>query len=290
MTRILLLGRDGQLGWELERCLLTAGDVRALDRSGCDLSDPDAVRGLGALAPDVIVNAAAYTAVDAAESEPELAHAVNATAPGILAELARARGALLIHVSTDYVFDGRKDGAYTEEDAPAPLGVYGRSKRAGEQAIDAAGADALILRTSWVYGLRGKNFLRTMLRLAEGGGPLRVVDDQIGVPNWCRVLAQAIAQLLAGGTDRLRERAGVYHLTSTSPASWCAFARRILSGVGSPCEVQPIPTREYPTPAPRPARSVLDGARLRETFGVQLPDWTTGLALCLADRAAFERG
>ena len=209
--RILVTGANGQVGWELQRTLQTLGDVVACDRGTLDLSDPDSIRGkVREIRPDVIVNAGAYTAVDRAESEPELAMAVNGVAPGVLAEEAKQLGALLLHYSTDYVFDGTKAEPYLESDAPNPVSVYGSSKLAGEKAVEAVGGAYLIFRTSWVYGGRGKNFLLTMLRLAGEREELRVVDDQFGAPTWCRTIAEATAQVVAklspAGTGRIGSR------------------------------------------------------------------------------------
>lgn len=283
--RILLTGVNGQLGWELRRTLAPLGEVIAADRSALDLADTARIRSqVAALAPDLIVNPAAHTAVDRAESEPELAHAINAAAP---AELA-ACGVPVVHFSTDYVFDGSKAGAYTEADATSPLGVYGRTKLAGEAAVAAAGVPHLILRTSWVYGLRGRNFLLTMQRLARERETLSVVDDQFGAPNWSRLLAEATALVIARWLDRgkLDATSGVYHLSCGGRTSWHGFAAAILADLAARGEVRlarltPIPTTDYPTPAARPANSQLDSSKLADTFGVCLPDWQAALALCL---------
>ena len=285
--RILVTGAQGQVGYELARLLSVHGEVIATDRTHLDLADADAiVAAVRTSAPALIVNAAAYTAVDTAEAEPELAHAINARAPGILAEEARRSGALLIHYSTDYVFDGEAATPYAEDAPTRPLSVYGRTKLAGEQAIAAAGADALIFRTSWVYGLRGRNFLLTMQRLARERDELRVVADQSGVPNWSRTLARTTATLVARGLPWLRERAGLFHLTSTGATTWFEFARAIVAATittGAPPRVVPIATADYPTPARRPANSVLSSARFERTFGFALPAWQEALAEALAD-------
>jgi len=290
--KILLTGQMGQLGWELERALATVGEVVACDVDTMDLADPDQVaRRIREVAPDLIVHPGAYTAVDRAEEEEELAFAVNGTAPGVLAEEARRLGAALIHYSTDYVFDGAKTGPYVEQDRPNPRSVYGRSKLAGEQAVAVAGCPHLILRTSWIFGARGQNFARTMLRLAREREELRVVDDQIGAPTWCRLLGEATAQIVAqAGHDvagYLRERGGLYHCTAAGSTSWHGFARLVL-------EVDPrreeqrlqrleaIPTSAYPTQAVRPANSVLANDKFRDTFGIVLPDWQVGVRLAFA--------
>ncbi|TXT26146.1 MAG: rfbD1 [Gallionellaceae bacterium] len=294
MRKILLTGKNGQVGWELQRTLTPLGQVIALDVEELDFCDPDAIRQtVRSIGPDVIVNPAAYTAVDKAESEPGLAMAVNGVAPGILAEEARKLGALLVHYSTDYIFDGRKDGPYVETDEPNPLGVYGKTKLAGEQAVRASGADHLIFRTSWVYGARGKNFLLTMLRLAKERNELRVVDDQIGAPTWCRslgeVTALALAQVLAPGAsnDAIRRVSGTYHLTSSGSVSWCGFTAEILrlAQIYPVPALAPITTPEYPTPAARPLNSMLSNDKLVRTFGLAAGDWDSNLRLCLQEVA-----
>ncbi len=280
--RMLITGAQGQLGWELSRVLSERGEVLALDRQALDLAQPDALRStLRELRPEVILNAGAYTAVDKAETEAALAHSVNGVAPGILAEEAKRTGALLLHYSTDYVFDGNKRTPYVESDATAPLNAYGKSKLAGEQAILATGAAALILRTSWVYANRGKNFLLTMRRLAQERDEISVVADQIGVPNWAHRLALATGQLLALGVGRLAENHGIYHLSAGGSASWYEFARAIIGDVARP-RVVPITSQEYPLPAPRPAYGVMSNGRIREVFGLDLPDWRSDLKSCLA--------
>jgi len=281
-VKILLTGKNGQVGWELERCLLPRGRVFAFDRASLDLADPDQiVARVRELKPELIVNAAAYTAVDRAESEPEIAMQINTAAPGILAEEAKRLGALLVHYSTDYVFDGMKPTPYLETDTPNPISAYGRSKLEGERAIQASGCRHLILRTSWVYGLRGKNFLLTILRLAREGRELRVVDDQIGAPTWCRDIATATAQLTreagAGKTDSL------YHLTAGGATSWYGFAREILKLRGIDTPVRAISTREYLVPARRPANSILSGAAISARRKVELPEWQVSLAICLRE-------
>jgi len=275
--KILLTGATGQVGWELRKTLAPLGEVKAFDRFGLDLADaPVIVATVRALQPEVIVNAAAYTAVDKAESERDQAFAVNATAPRVLAEEAKRIRALLVHYSTDYVFDGAKSTPYVEDDATGPLNVYGASKLAGERAIAASGCRHLILRTSWVYGPRGKNFYLTMLRLAKERPELRVVDDQIGAPTSSLEIARATATLLGKGAQ------GLYHMTAAGETSWCGFARAILARAGIATPVVAIATADYPTPAKRPRNSRLDCARLRSDFGCALAPWEEGLAETMA--------
>ena len=291
MTRVLLAGRGGQLGWELQRSLAPLGELIALDRAGMDLADPDSIhRAIADARPAVIVNAAAYTAVDRAESEPEAAMRVNAVAPGIIAEEAARIGALVVHYSTDYVFDGTKGAPYREDDAPAPLSVYGRSKLAGEEAVRAAGGPHLIFRTSWVYAARGSNFLLTMLRLARERRELRIVDDQVGAPTWARSVAELTAQALgAGGAGpgRARERSGLYHLAAAGSVSWYGFAQAIFAQARAryadfttPVLI-PIPATQYPLPARRPANSRLNTARLCAAFDLTPPGWEAMLGQCM---------
>lgn len=277
---ILLLGAAGQLGHELQRSLAPLGDVIARSHAELDLADPDAVVAVArAIRPAIIVNAAAYTAVDAAEIEPERAHAINARAPGLLAEEAKRIDAILLHYSTDYVFDGKSRSPYREDAATAPLNVYGASKLAGEEAIKAAGAHALVFRTSWVYAARGTNFLLTIKRLAAERGELRVVADQIGTPNWARTLAEATARVVDSGATAMCERSGVYHLSSEGSASWFDFARAIVGDVVKP-RVVPITSAEFPRPAQRPAYAVLDTSKFRSAFGFALPLWRAELERC----------
>jgi len=271
--RILLTGATGQVGWELRKTLAPLGEVKAFDRFGLDLADtPPLVATVRALQPQVIVNAAAYTAVDKAETERDMAFAVNATAPRVLAEEAKRIGALLVHYSTDYVFDGSKSTPYVEDDAPDPINVYGASKLAGERAIVGTGCRHLILRTSWVYGPRGKNFYLTILRLAKERPELRIVDDQIGAPTSSLEIARATALLLR------KDPQGLYHLSAAGETTWCGFARALLARAGISTSVVPIRTEDYPTPARRPRNSRLDCARLRAEFGVALAPWEQGLA------------
>lgn len=292
LPRILLIGADGQVGWELRRTLATLGDVIAASLDGArgpcvDLSDP---RSLSALvqesAPDAVVNAAAHTAVDKAESEGELAHRINAEAPGMLGGLLRDRGIPIIHYSTDFVFSGESKRPYREDDEPRPLSVYGKTKLGGEQALMVTGANAIILRTSWVYAVRGSNFLLTMLRLFGEREELRIVDDQVGAPTWSRMLAEVTAQILCRilrGELKAERVKGVYHATNAGETSWFNFARAILDISGLRCNLLPISTAEYPAPARRPAYSVLDNTKLRETFGLVFPDWEVSLRQCMED-------
>lgn len=286
---ILLTGRNGQVGWELQRALLPLGRVAAFGHAELDLTAAAAVRRrLDAVQPDVIVNAAAYTAVDKAEGEAHLAHAINAAAPALLAQEAKQRGALLIHYSTDYVFDGAKAAPYVETDPPHPLGAYGRGKLAGEEGIRAAACDHLIFRTSWVYSSRGSNFLRTILRLAAEREELRVVADQIGAPTWARLIAEATAHALKQSMQERKSatfKSGLFHLTAAGETSWHGFACAIVEGCGGlrVKTVTPIATAEYPLPAARPANSRLDTAAFRARFGLALPDWETCLQLCLEE-------
>lgn len=286
--RILLLGCRGQVGWELQRTLAPLGEVRSLDYPQIDLEQPDLLRAVveGA-APDVIVNAAAYTAVDRAEQEKQRAFRINAEAPARLAELARAHGAWLVHYSTDYVYDGRKREPYVETDPPAPLNVYGQTKLAGDRAILDSGCAHIIFRLCWVYGRRGQNFLLTIQRLAREREVLRVVADQVGSPTWCRWIAEATALALQKVLDDPEPArwSGVYHLRAGGETSWHGFASRIVAHLPEAerrCrEVIPIRTEDYPLPARRPAWSVMSCEKLWRTFRLALPDWETGLRQAL---------
>jgi dTDP-4-dehydrorhamnose reductase len=286
--KILLTGKNGQVGFELQRALAVLGEVVAVDQHECDLSDADAIRRLVTeVRPQVIVNPAAYTAVDKAESEPHLALAVNGAAPGVFGEAAAALGALVVHFSTDYVFDGNKPGAYLESDVPNPQSVYGKTKLAGECALQASGADHLIFRTSWVFGAHGGNFAKTMLRLAGEREGLKIVADQFGAPTSAALLADVTAQVL--GRYKREGRAGfpfgLYHLVAGGCTTWHEYAQTIVRAAlaaGKPLrltadDVLPITTADYPLPAPRPSNSRLDTSRLCQTFGLQLPDWHSGL-------------
>ncbi len=286
--RILLLGQNGQLGWELARCLASLGTVIAADFPDIDLSQPDSIRrAIQAAETQVIVNATAYTAVDQAESQADLAYAVNADGPAVLAEEARKLGALLIHYSTDYVFDGTNGRPRVEADATNPLNVYGKSKLAGERAVQAVDGDYLILRTAWVYSLRGDSFVNKVLRWARQNESLRVVDDQVSNPTWARMLAEITAQLLARGPQTVRERKGLYHLAGRGYASRFQWAQEILaldarSHEHSVRQVLPAPTSDFPTPAQRPLFSALDCTRFEQSFGLTLPDWRDALRLAMA--------
>jgi dTDP-4-dehydrorhamnose reductase len=292
-VKILVTGRNGQVGYELERSLQGLGEIVAIDSDEMDLADFDAIRAvMREVKPTLVVNPAAHTAVDLAESEPELAMRINGEAPGVIAEEARRLGAAVIHYSTDYVFDGNKAGAYSEDDVAMPLNVYGRTKLAGEQAVQASGAPHLILRTSWVYGMRGRNFLRTVRRLAEERDELRIVNDQYGAPTWCRTIAETTAHIVAmlgAGQHRTgidhdlwQSKSGLYHLTAQGQTSWHGFAQTIVAHWSTERKpaVIPIATKDYPTPARRPANSVLSCQKLTETF-CQLPRWDSALGLCL---------
>ncbi len=286
--KILLIGKNGQVGWELRRTLAPLAKVVAVDYPEINFTDPAALRRLVAeTCPSVVVNAAAYTAVDKAEIEKELCHQINATAPAVLAEEAMRINALLVHYSTDYIFDGAKQAAYVETDAPNPLGAYGASKLAGDQAVRASGVDHLIFRLCWVYGARGQNFLLTMQRLAREREKLRVVRDQVGCPTWSRMIAEATAFAIKQVVERADRSAfsGAYHLAARGLTSWHGFASQIISSMPAAerkCrEIEGITTAEYPTPAQRPAYSVLDCGKLKETFGIELPDWEASLRLVL---------
>lgn len=291
MIKILLFGKIGQVGWELQRALAPLGEVIALDYPEIDFADPNSLRRVVQEArPQVIVNAAAYTAVDKAESEPELAWAINASAPGLLAEEAHRLGAAMIHYSTEYVFDGALGRPYLETDLPNPLNEYGRSKLGGEQAVQGAGGSYLIMRTSWVYSNRQGGFVNKVLGWARQQRTLRIVSDQVGSPTWCRMLAEITAQLLAmGGKDVagwLVERRGLYHLAGSGNATRLEWAQAILD-----CdprkeeqvteEILPARTSEFPTPAQRPLHAPLNCDLFPETFGLRLPEWKTALRMAL---------
>jgi len=289
---ILILGAGGQVGWELLRTLAPLGRVVGATRQPqagpwADLARPETLAPLLAeVRPTLVVNAAAYTAVDRAEQERERAAAINAEAVGELKRLAACAGIPLVHYSTDFVFAGDADRPYREDDPTGPLGVYGATKWAGEQALAASGATWLLFRTSWVYGVRGSNFLLTMRRLFREREEVRVVDDQIGTPTWSRLIAEVTAQVLGralhGGLD-LREVQGVYHLSGGGSTSWYGFARALHERLGGPCRLLPIPCRDYPLPARRPAYSVLDNGKLGRVFGIRLPHWRESLQQCLDD-------
>jgi dTDP-4-dehydrorhamnose reductase len=302
--KLLVTGANGQVGWHLQRTLAPMGEVMAIDIEQVDLTDLDAVsRTVRDFAPDIVVNTAAYTAVDKAESEPELARAINVAAPEQIAKECARTGALLVHYSTDYVYEGSKPSPYEESDATGPLSVYGETKLAGDRAIMATGCAHIILRTTWVYDIRGKNFLRTVLRLAREKEELRMVGDQYGAPTWARGLAESTTIILA----RLLERksatsswqSGLFHLTALGTTSWAGFAQAILEDyedlLAWPAEtgefggelkakrVVAITTEQYQTPARRPRNSVLSNAKIQAAFGIALPDWRAQLRLALQD-------
>lgn len=286
---ILLTGVNGQVGFELARTLQGLGNVVAFDRNGLDLSDLDKLRRVvRGVKPALIINPAAYTAVDKAETDFEASMRLNAEAPGVLAEEAKRLGAALVHYSTDYVFDGTKDGAYIESDTVNPQNVYGKSKLAGERAIAASGCAHLIFRTSWVYGTRGKNFLLTMLRLGAERDHLSVVADQIGAPTWANTIASLSANVLAQATalderEWWQQHSGVYHLTAAGSTSWHGFAEAIFdfSDLAKKPVVQPISAASYPTPAARPSNSCMSNEKLAATFGLRAPEWREALHLCM---------
>jgi dTDP-4-dehydrorhamnose reductase len=307
--RILLTGKKGQVGAELSTMLGRLGRLSAFDRDTLDLTKPAQIReAISETRPHIIVNAAAYTAVDRAEKEPGLVRAINADAPAVMAEEAKKCGALFVHYSTDYVFDGSKNSPYQEEDAPNPSNVYGQSKLAGEQAIRQSGAAHLILRSAWVYGTRGRNFLLTILKLATEREELRIVSDQFGAPTWSRAIAaatvSALEKVLRSSSDGDWRMCGTYHLTAAGVGTWHDFAVRIVEEAkqispdiewfaratgGRPLvtrQVTPIPTADYPLPARRPAYSVLSNRRLEETFGVRLPEWQQQLHAAFVDAPA----
>jgi dTDP-4-dehydrorhamnose reductase len=284
--KILLTGASGQVGYELQRSLQGLGEVVALDRSAMDLTDLPRVRDVvRSVKPDLIVNPAAYTAVDNAEADPKLAMRINAHAPAILAEEARKLGAALIHYSTDYVFDGEKEDPYTEEDTAVPINVYGRTKLAGEKAVQSEGISHLILRTGWVYGMRGRNFLLTVLRLAHERSELRIVNDQFGNPTWSRTIAEVTAHIVTrgfGDRDWWQEKSGLYHLTACGGTTWHGFAEAILenSTFAYKPAVTAIGTEEYPLLANRPRNAILACDSLGK-LGFTVPNWRDALKLCL---------
>jgi dTDP-4-dehydrorhamnose reductase len=294
--KILLFGRNGQVGWELQRSLAPLGEIVALDRedtsplSGCLLDPVELARTVRRVRPDVIVNAAAHTAVDAAENEPELARAINATAPGVLANEAAESGAWLVHYSTDYVFNGAGTAPWTEDDAADPLNVYGQTKLEGEQLIRASGCLHLILRTSWVYASRGHNFARTMLRLATERDKLTVIDDQHGAPTGAELLADVTAHALRGACCQ-PQTTGTYHVAAAGETTWYGYATHVIDfarAAGQPIRVsrdaiKPVPSSAFPTPARRPTNSRLATEKFQHAFGLALPDWRLGLDRMLSE-------
>ena len=307
--KILLLGANGQVGFELARSLAPLGELHLATRDGrglsravncvaVDLANPETLgNALHRIAPDIVVNAAAYTAVDRAEDEENLADRANHWALTVLGAWAAHAGTLVVHYSTDYVFDGQGTRPYREDDATAPLGVYGRSKLGGENALRESGCDHLIFRTAWVYAARGKNFLRTMLRLGAERDQLRVVNDQRGAPTTARLIADVTAQVLvrwlALDVEQQRETLGTYHLCAAGACTWYEFAKAIFAAahtaglIERQIQVAPITTADYPTKARRPAYSVLDTTKIRNAFGLDLPDWNQGLAVAIAELATM---
>jgi len=295
--KILLLGKDGQVGWELQRALAPLGELRALGRADADLAHPESLRApIAAFGPDMIVNAAAYTAVDKAESDAAAARSVNALAPGVLAEEAAARGAWLVQYSTDYVFDGTKEGAWVEGDPTNPLSVYGRTKCEGEERIRATGARHLILRTSWVFAARGGNFAKTMLRLAKERDSLNVVADQHGAPTGAALIADATALALHSLRDAgpaALAMSGTYHLAAAGATTWHGYAQHVLAAAlaqgarlrATPQAVLPVASAAYPTPAARPLNSRLDTRLFEATFGLRMPDWRDHVDRLVAELA-----
>jgi len=284
LPRILIIGKVGQVGWELQRTIVALGHITSVDYPEIDLTNNDSIsKYVREANPQVIINAAAYTAVDKAETETERCQQINGTAPGILAAEARKLGALLIHYSTDYVYDGTKKTAYLETDSPNPVSAYGRSKLAGDLGVQQSGANHLIFRLCWVYGARGQNFMLTMMRLAREREKLRIVNDQFGCPTWSRMIAEttalALKQVIASAD--LERYTGIYHLAASGHTTWHGFAQAIISSMPASdrkcSQIDPITTTEYPLPAKRPAYSVLSCEKLRQTFGLQLPDWRDSL-------------
>ncbi len=286
--KILLLGKNGQVGWELQRTLAVLGSVTALGRQDLDLMNLGMVREkVREVNPEVIINAAAYTAVDKAEEEPEKAMVINGVLPAILAEEAKKSGGILIHYSTDYVFDGKKKTPYNEEDIPEPVNVYGKTKLIGEENIQQSEAAHIILRTSWIYGLRGNNFLLTMQKVMKERKEIRVVNDQMGSPTWSRMIAEATAQLLAKGFENLKEKCGLYHLTAHGYTSWFGFAQAILSLAEPPMNetgLIPILSNQYCMTANRPANSCLSNDKINEQLDVFMPCWLNMLKLAVQDK------
>lgn len=292
---ILIIGKGGQIGWELRRAVMPLGTVVAVDREKMDFTCPDSIIGtIREINPDMIINAAAYTAVDQAEEEKDLAMQVNGVAPGILAEEAQKIGALLIHYSTDYVFGGTKEAAYTESDVPCPINVYGATKLAGEKAIQSTGADHLILRTSWVYCVRGHNFLLTMLRLMGERESLRIIKDQIGAPTWARLISETTAHILKQSLAERRAaifQSGIYHLTSAGSTSWHGFATMIESIMREKMagdllkihEIEPVAAETYPTRAKRPLNSCMSIDKLEQHYNMRMPAWHLALRLCMEE-------
>lgn len=290
--KLVVLGANGQVGHELQRSLVPLGEVVALDRSAADLTDPEKLHEcLVAIKPDVIINAAAYTAVDKAEHEKDLATLVNGTAPGILTKIAKQLGALFIHFSTDYVFDGASKVPYAENDPVNPINVYGETKLRGETEVQNADGNYLIFRTAWVYSLHGHNFLKTILRLASEREELSIVDDQVGAPTWAGTIADVTAACIPIALDRINNNqftSGIYHLTAKGEISWYQFASKIIELTNNDDrwdiktkKINPIPSSDYPTPAKRPMYSVLSSKKIESIYGQNMPDWDNALLQCL---------
>ena len=289
MKKILLFGKNGQVGYELMRTLSILGDIVAIDIDECDLTQPGSIiKTLETNAPEIVINAAAYTAVDKAESEPDIAHKINATAPCVMAGWAEKNHSLMIHYSTDYVFDGTNKTPWKEDDSPNPLNVYGKTKLEGDIAIRESGCKHLIFRTSWVYGSRGANFYLTIKRLLTEREEIRVVNDQVGAPTWCRAISEATAQVLAqilSPACTIKDFSGVYNMTNSGNTSWFGFAEAIKKelekdpSITKLATIIPIPSGEYRSPARRPLYSRLDCEKLLNTFGVKLPEWRESLFL-----------
>lgn len=291
--RIALFGKKGQVGWELEKFLHRLGEVISFDRQGLNVYDLTQVqKTLLNIEPDLIINASAYTEVDRAETEPEIAMHVNANAPGVMAETARTLNASFIHYSTDYVFDGNSTTPYVETDRPNPLNTYGKSKLAGEKNIGQVGGSYIILRTSWVYSMRGNTFVNKFLSWARTNASLRIVDDQISNPTWAKALAEATFSLVASHRDNLqdvmKERSGIYHLAGNGYASRYEWAKQILTNASNQTDIlvqaiEPVSSREFPTPATRPLFSALDCSKIREVFNVRLPNWEESLRAAMLE-------
>jgi dTDP-4-dehydrorhamnose reductase len=286
--RILLTGKNGQVGWELNRSLSALGTLYALGRDEMDLSKPETLSTvIQEIKPHLIINAAAYTAVDKAESEPELAMTINGVAPQVLAQEAKKVGAAMIHYSTDYVFDGKATSPYQEEDTPCPLSVYGKSKLAGENGVRQAGIPHIIFRTSWVYSLRGSNFLLTMQKLAQTRAQIKIVQDQVGAPTWSKAIAEGTTKILHQSMSPTHAltlpESGLFHISCGGETNWFVFAKTILElcGLSNNTELIPIPTTEYPTPAVRPQYSQLSNRKLKQVFDYEMPQWQKALQKCL---------
>ncbi len=291
--KILLIGKNGQVGWQLERALAPLGEVMATDKNVIDMAKHNSIIStIQNIKPDLIVNASAYTAVDKAESDADTAMSINASALSVIATEAKKINAVVIHYSTDYVFDGAKNKPYTENDTTNPMGIYGKSKLEGEKMLAEAGVPYLIFRTSWVYDTRGKNFLLTMLRLAQEREEMRVVNDQTGSPTWAKMIAMATSQIISQGSKDIQgfiqENKGIYHMTSAGETTWYNFAKNIIENAAGQKNFKvksiiPITTNEYPTPAKRPQYSVMDNSKLKNTFNISIPSWEKGLKLVLEE-------